>query len=342
MSMPKILVCDLSKTYRVPVREAGLRASARSLLVRTYRDVMAVQAVNFQIEMGEIIGFLGPNGAGKTTTLKMLSGLLYPTSGEVYVSGFIPWKREPAYLRTISMVMGNKSQLSWDIPPRDSFHIVAEIYRVPRAEWQRTLDELVDLLVLEPLLTKPVRQLSLGERMKCELVAALLYRPSVLFLDEPTLGLDVSMQARLRRFVAEYNQRTGATIILTSHYMADVVALCPRVIVINHGQLLFDGTLQALTKRFAPSRLIRLVLDEAQSAHVSPSLFPAEVEIIKQEQSTWTLSVSQEAVPRVTSQLLLTLPVVDLAIEEPPIETVIEQVYQTTPNEPALLPEGRY
>ena len=192
MSMPKIQVDHLVKTYRVPVREPGLRASIKSLWKRTYKEVAAVQEVSFSIEAGEIVGFLGPNGAGMTTTLKMLAGLLYPSSGKVEVAGFVPWKREREYLRHISMVMGNKSQLSWDIPARDSFQIVAEIYEVPRVEWWRTLDEMVALLELEEVINKPVRMLSLGERMKCELVAALLYSPSVMFLDEPTLGLDVS------------------------------------------------------------------------------------------------------------------------------------------------------
>lgn len=228
MSTTQISVQNLSKTYRVPVRAQGLRASLQSLGRREYQEVAAVQGISFDIKAGEVIGFIGPNGAGKTTTLKMLSGLLHPTSGQATVLGQIPWQRHPTYLSQISMVLGNKSQMLWDIPPLDSFRVLAEIYRVSPADYQHTLAELIDLLEMETLLAKPVRNLSLGERMKCELVAGLLYHPKVMFLDEPTLGLDVSMQGRLRRFFKEYNQRHGVTIMLTSHYMADVTALCSR------------------------------------------------------------------------------------------------------------------
>lgn len=271
-----------------------------------------------------MIGFIGPNGAGKTTTLKILAGLLYPSKGSVRVAGFIPWERKADYLRRISMVLGNKSQVSWDIPAMETFQVLGEIYRVPRTELRRTLEELVDLLDIGTLLTKPVRNLSLGERMKCELVAGLLYRPQVLFLDEPTLGLDISMQHRLRSFVAEYNRRNQATVILTSHYMADVAALCQRVIVINHGQLLYDGALNELAKRLLPFKLIRV---ELHDEHASPA-FPAGVTLLEQEQANWTLRVERDRVPSVTTHLLNTLPVVDLAIEDPPLEAVIDQIYQ--------------
>ena len=257
---PKLIVQELSKTYRVPVRAEGLVASLKSLGRREYQEVEAVRGVSFEIEAGEMVGFIGPNGAGKTTTLKMLSGLLHPSAGRAAVLGQIPWERRPEYLSQISMVLGNKSQMLWDIPPLDSFRVLAEIYRVPPDEYQQTIDELIDLLDMEALLEKPVRNLSLGERMKCELVAGLLYRPKVMFLDEPTLGLDVSMQGRLRRFFAEYNQRSGVTVILTSHYMADVTALCPRVILIHQGELLYDGELQGLASRLAPFKLVRLAL----------------------------------------------------------------------------------
>ena len=216
MSELQIIVQNLSKTYRVPEREPGLIASLKSLARRTYRQVEAVRDISFTIEAGEMVGFIGPNGAGKTTTLKMLAGLLHPTGGQARVVGHIPWQREDNYLRSISMVLGNKSQMLWDIPPLDTFQVLAEIYRVPSSQFQQTLDELVDLLDMPDLLTKPVRNLSLGERMKCELVAGLLYRPRVLFLDEPTLGLDVSMQGRLRRFLAEYNRRYESTVMLTA------------------------------------------------------------------------------------------------------------------------------
>ena len=271
------------------------------------------------------MGFLGPNGAGKTKTLKMLSGLLYPTVGEVRVADFVPWQRKPDYLRRISMVLGNKSRMMWDIPPRDSFRITAEIYRVPRAELNRTLDELFDLLDMHAVLAKPVRNLSLGERMKCELVAALLYRPQVLFLDEPTLGLDISMQRRLRQFIAEYNQRTGATIILTSHYMADVEALCPRVIMIHHGELLYDGTLHLLANQFAPYKLMRVTVNDDSRIDTLP--LPTGVALVTHEETSWTLSVPQAQVPAFAAHILNTFPVVDIGIEDPAIETIIDTIY---------------
>jgi ABC-2 type transport system ATP-binding protein len=325
--MPSALinVSHLAKTYRVPERQAGLQAAVRSLVRRTYRDIPAVQDVSFTIAAGEVVGFIGPNGAGKTTTLKMLTGLLQPTSGTAQVAGFTPWDRQPDYLRQISLVMGNKSQMMWDIPALDTFRVLAEIYRVPAAEFRHTLDELIDLLRLEDRLSQPVRNLSLGERMKCELVAALLYRPTVLFLDEPTLGLDVSMQRRLRGFIATYNQRHGATVILTSHYMADVAELCPRVILIQHGQLLYDGDLGTLSAQLAPFKLIRLSVN--QNAVLNGAL-PPDVELIEQHDGQMTLRAPRSAAAAVIAHLLNTLPVVDLSVENPPIEAVIDQIYQ--------------
>lgn len=324
MEIPRITVTDLVKTYRVPERESGLKAALRSLFHRAARDVEAVRGITFSVEAGEMVGFIGPNGAGKTTTLKILCGLLYPTGGEAHVLGYVPWERKPAYLRRISMVLGNKSQMFWDIPPLDSFRVLGEIYRVPPAQYQQTLDELVALLEMEDLLTKPVRNFSLGERMKCELVAGLLHRPEVLFLDEPTLGLDVSMQGRLRRFLAEYNRHSGVTVLLTSHYMADVTALCPRVILIHHGQLLYDGALQGLAQQLAPFKLIRLAL-----RHTETELqLPVGVEIIERENGALSLRVPRAQAPTLTAQLLQALPVADLAVEDPPIEAVIDQIYQ--------------
>jgi ABC-2 type transport system ATP-binding protein len=328
MTEPQIQVKDLTKTYRVPEREAGLRASLRSLFRPTYRCVEAVHTVSFSIQAGEMVGLIGPNGAGKTTTLKMLSGLLYPTSGEARVAGYIPWQRKPEFLRCISMVLGNKSQMIWDIPPMDSFRVVGEIYSLSPAQLRTSLDELIDLLDMRELLTRPVRNLSLGERMKCELTAGLLYHPQVLFLDEPTLGLDVSMQARLRRFVADYNRKSGATVILTSHYMADVVALCPRVILIHHGTVLYDGELGGLAQHLAPFKLVRIQLSNDGATHFETSPLPAGVEVIDRQEGSLTLRVGRKQAPAITAELLDRLQVVDLVVEDPPIEAVIDQIYQ--------------
>src|SRR6266536_1885075 len=259
---PVIHVADLRKTFVVPVREAGLRAAMRSLFRRKTREVRAVDGISFDIAAGEVVGFLGPNGAGKTTTLKMLSGLIYTTSGEASVLGHVPSRRERDFLRRITLVMGNRNQLQWDIPALDSFELNRAIYRLRREDYLAMRDELVELLDVGDLVRKPVRNLSLGERMKVEIVGSLLHRPQVLFLDEPTIGLDVTMQKRIRTFVAEYNERHGATVLLTSHYMADVEALCKRVIVIHHGRILFDGALAALSDQFAAYKTIEVALQD--------------------------------------------------------------------------------
>ena len=318
---PAINVRNLRKTYVVPEREAGLFAALRSLLHRRSQEVHAVNDITFDVAPGEVVGFLGPNGAGKTTALKMLSGLLYPTSGDVAVLGHHPWRREKAFLRQITLVMGNRNQLAWDIPPLDSFELNRAIYRIPVRDYRETLDELVDLLALEPLLHKPVRNLSLGERMKCEVAAALLHRPRVLFLDEPTIGLDVTMQRRIRAFIGEYNRRHGATVLLTSHYMADVEALCRRVIVIHHGKLLFDGDLAGLIGRFAAHKTIRVELADGVTD------LAAYGEVMEAADGQVTLRVPKVETARVTGRLLAELPVIDLTVEEPPIEEVIEQVF---------------
>jgi ABC-2 type transport system ATP-binding protein len=244
------------------------------------------------------------------------------------VTGFIPWQRRHAYLRRISMVMGNKSQMIWDIPPMDSFRVLAEIYSVPPEQFKHSLDELIELLDMQELLTKPVRNLSLGERMKCELVAGLLHRPAVMFLDEPTLGLDISMQLRLRRFLSEYNRKSGVTILLTSHYMADVMALCPRVILIHQGKLIYDGELGSLAQKMAPFKLLRITLGTENGSEKVDLNLPEGVEITQQEHNLLTLRVGRSEAPRVTALLLQSLPVADLTVEDPPIEAVIDQVYQ--------------
>jgi ABC-2 type transport system ATP-binding protein len=260
-----VRVRDLRKVFRVPVREAGLKASLRSLVRRAHREISAVDGISFEIGAGEVVGFLGANGAGKTTTLKMLSGLLHPTSGECSVLDHVPDRRERELLRRITLVMGNRSQLQWDLPASDSFELNRAVYGIPQADFASMRDELVELLDLGDLLRKPVRNLSLGERMKIEVAGALLHRPGVLFLDEPTIGLDITMQRRIRSFIGEYSRRHGATVLLTSHYMADVEALCRRVIVIHHGRLLFDGELDALAERFATRKTIGLRLDDDAS-----------------------------------------------------------------------------
>jgi ABC-2 type transport system ATP-binding protein len=322
---PAISVEGLAKTYVVPVRKAGMRAALRSLFRRESRRVTAVDAIQFAVEPGEIVGFLGPNGAGKTTTLKMLSGLLHPTSGGARVLGFVPWQREHAFLRQITLVMGQRNQLVWDIPVADSMERNRAIYRIDAPRFRRVLGELVELLELGPLLERPVRNLSLGERMKCELAVALLHEPQVLFLDEPTIGVDVTMQRRIREFVAAYNKRTGATVLLTSHYMADVEALCRRVIVIHHGRLLFDGLLSALVASFASHKTVSVELGGP-----APDL-SGYGEVVSRAGERAVLRVPKADTPKVTARLLADLPVVDLVVEDPPIEEVIERVFAGEP-----------
>ncbi|TMC16311.1 MAG: ATP-binding cassette domain-containing protein [Chloroflexi bacterium] len=316
-----ITVAELSKTYFVPERDAGLWSSLKSLVRRKSRVVRAVDAISFNIAPGEVVGFLGPNGAGKTTTLKMLSGLLYPTSGALSVLDYTPSRREKDFLRQITLIMGNRNQLQWDLPALDSFELNRAIYHIPQAEFKRIRDEFIDLLDLGALVNKPVRNLSLGERMKMEIVGSLLHRPRVLFLDEPTIGLDVTMQRRIRNFIASYNQRYGATVLLTSHYMTDVEALCRRVIVIHHGHILFDGRLTDLTEQFASYKTINVTLEDS-SIDLSSygAVMEREAEMIK-------LRVPKTETARITSRLLSECSITDLTIEDPPIEDVIEQVF---------------
>ena len=323
MSDPQIRVDDLKKSYRVHEREAGTKASIRSLFKRTYKEVEAVKGVSFSIEPGEVVGFLGPNGAGKTTTLKMLSGLLFPTGGAASVMGYTPWNREQKYLRHISLVMGNRNQLMWDIPAMDSFLVNRAVYQIPEKQFGETLDELIALLDLEKLMKKPVRGLSLGERMKCELAAALLHRPAVLFLDEPTLGVDVTMQVRIRQFIGEQNRKYGTTVLLTSHYMADVTALCKRVIVIHRGALLYDGDLSALSDRIAPFKLVKLDFETPEAAQKAGDYGL----VTEQEEMKVTLRLPREETSSTVARLLAELPVRDLTVEDPSIEEVIEQVF---------------
>ncbi len=319
-----IQVEHLCKYYQVHQKEPGLIGSVKSFVKRKYADVKAVDDVSFHIDAGEIVGFLGPNGAGKTTTLKVLSGLLYPTSGSARVLGFTPSERRKEYLSKITLVMGQKQQLNWDLPAIETFLVNAAIYEIPDAQFKSTLDELTELLELKPLLNKQVRKLSLGERMKCELAAALLHRPQVLFLDEPTIGLDVTMQTKIRQFITEYNERHRATIILTSHNMADVTALCRRVIVIDHGRMLYDGDLHALAEKIAPHKLIRVEFSETLNGH----RLEEYGEVVKTRGQRAELLVPRDATSGVAARMLAELPIADVTIEEPPIEQVITRVFE--------------
>ena len=324
MNKDPILVEKLTKTYQVPEREGGFGAAVRGFFKRTYKDVKAVQEVNFKIAQGEVVGFLGPNGAGKTTTLKMLAGLLHPTSGTANVLGFTPWELKQEYLRSMTLVMGQRNRLSWDIPAADSYLLNQAIYRISDEDYKKTYKELDELLELEPLMKKPVRNLSLGERMKCEIAVGLLHRPKVLFLDEPTIGLDITGQVRIREFLREYNKRTGATILLTSHYMADVTALCERIIIIHHGQLKYDGGIGDLSRRIAPYKLIGIMLAGSDGHDLSQYGEPVQNE---EDAEKLYIQVKAEDVTKVTSRMLAELPIADISIADPPIENVIERAF---------------
>ena len=319
-----IRVDDLVKTFRVHRRPAGLGAAIRSIFHRKYEIVRAVAGVSFKIERGERVGFLGPNGAGKTTTLKVLSGLLHPTAGRVEVNGFEPRRRDPAFLKGITLVMGQKNQLLWDLPAAETYALNRALFDVPRDEYRETLDELSELLDLANLSTKPTRQLSLGERMKCELAAALLHRPRTLFLDEPTIGLDVSMQVAIREFIRSYNQRYEATVLLTSHYMQDVTALCPRVIVIDKGSLIYDGDLRALVRKVHPNKLVSFTM----AGPIGPGELERLGEVVSSEAGRVVLRVPQDRLRDLVSHALANLPVVDLSVEDPPVEDIMRELFR--------------
>ena len=318
-----IQVDRLEKVYTVHEKEPGLMGSLRSFVRRKTRDVRAVDGVSFEIGPGEMVGFLGPNGAGKTTTLKMLAGLLHPSAGVVRVSGYTPKDRRAGFLKTITLVMGQKQQLLWDLPALDSFLVNQAIYEVPDAEYAATMREFTEILDLEGILKKQVRKLSLGERMKCELAAALLHRPRVLFLDEPTIGLDINMQVRIREFIREYNERYDATVILTSHYMADVTALCERVVVIDKGRIVFDGDLSALVEEAAPGKTIRIELSE----HVSDERLRSYGRLERRDGLRAELLVPRGETSAYAARLLAELPVADVTIEDPPIEEVLGELF---------------
>ncbi len=321
--IPQIQVLDLVKLYRVHQRAPGLLASVRALFSRPEKTVRAVDGVSFEIEAGERVGFLGPNGAGKTTTLKMLAGLLHPTSGLVHVDGHVPQARETAFLEKIMLVMGQKQQLLWDLPPADTFELNRAIYDVPRSLHEATVTELAELLELGDLVHKPTRELSLGERMKCELVAALVHRPRVLFLDEPTIGLDVTTQVVVRDFIRQYNERYGATLILTSHYMDDVAALCPRVIVIDKGQLSYDGGLEELVRKVRPEKRLSLRL----AADPDPDALVGLGHVIQVEGREVVVQVPQDELAGAVSRALTTLSVQDFTVTAAPLEEVMSELF---------------
>lgn len=322
-------VRGLCKQFAVARREAGLRAAVRALFRREYTHVKAVTDLSFSLAAGERVGFLGPNGAGKTTTLKMLSGLLYPSSGELRVAGQVPAERRPEFLRSISLVMGQKRQLSWDLPAVDTFEFNRVVFDIDAREYRRRLDELVSLLAVAEVMRRPVRQLSLGERMKCELVAALLHAPQILFLDEPTIGMDVAMQLAIREFIRRYNAEHGATVILTSHYMEDVAALCPRILVIDGGQLRFDGSIEALTRRIRPLR--RLSVRAQLPAREALAELGSVAEI---EGDRVSLDVAPERVPAVVQALLALPGAQDLSVHDAPLEEVMRELFRGAAAEP--------
>lgn len=326
--MPIIQVDHLTKSFKSYKKELGLFGSIKALFHRKYEEYHAVKDISFSIEEGELVGFIGPNGAGKTTTLKMLSGLLYPSQGSVQVDGFIPFDRKNEFLKKISLVMGQKNQLWWDLPAMESFLLNKEIYQVPDKQFKTTLDELTHLMGIQDILNIQVRNLSLGQRMKCELIAQLLYSPRILFLDEPTIGLDVVMQKKLREFIREYNTRYRATIILTSHYMDDVKELCKRVIVIDHGELLFDGPLDDVIKKYSSHKLLSIFFNDTVPVHEIKQFG----HVVLHDGFQVNLEVERSRSNQVAAHILKTYSIADLNIEEPPIEEIIRSLFSEKNN----------
>jgi ABC-2 type transport system ATP-binding protein len=321
--MAVIQINALTKSYRVYQKKEGLGASVGGLFRRQYRLVEAVRAIDLTVEKGEFVAFLGPNGAGKTTTLKLLSGVITPTSGSARVLDHVPWRRENAYRRRFALVMGQKNQLWWDLPAAESFRLHQHIYRIELEQFQKTLDELAEMLDVTRLLNQPVRELSLGERMKMELIAALLHSPNVLFLDEPTIGLDVVAQHNIQTFLRDYQQRRQVTILLTSHYMKDVAALCHRVVIIAHGRIIYDGSLSGILDQFGGRKIISL--------QVADGRFPADLarygEVLSVEPPRAKLRVERGAVPMVLAAILAQQQIEDVSVEDPPLEEVIAEVF---------------
>lgn len=328
MNQTIISVQNLSKHFKVYQKPPGLMGSLQSLWHREYKVVKAVNKISFEIQRGEIVGFIGQNGAGKTTTLKVLSGLLYPTSGQISVLGYNPWNRQHQFQKQFALVMGQKNQLWWDLPAMETFLLNQAIYEIPEHQFKATLKKLSDLLKVSEFINVQVRKLSLGQRMKCELIAALLHNPKVLFLDEPTIGLDVVMQKTLRDFIKDYNQEFDATIILTSHYMGDVKELCKRAIIIDRGQKIFDGNLQKIIDQYAKNKILSFVFSQAVSQTELKQF--GQVKELKQDGSrqTATILVPRQKTSQIAAQIMQKLPVQDLTIEEPPIEAIIREVFE--------------
>ncbi len=330
--MPAIEIQGLRKSYRVYQKKEGLAGSFRGLFRREYREVEAVRGIDLTVQAGELVAFLGPNGAGKTTTLKLLSGVIYPTAGEARVLGHIPWKRENAYRRRFALVMGQKNQLWWDLPAIESFRLHQQIYRIDRQQFDRTCDELTSLLDVKRLLKQPVRELSLGERMKMELIAALLHNPQVLFLDEPTIGLDVVAQHNIQQFLRKYQQERKTTVLLTSHYMKDVAALCRRVVIITQGLIKYDGSLSGIIDRFSKHKVITLLFT---TDHL-PTQLSQFGEVVRREGPRAVLKVERQQVPRVLAAILDQHPIEDVSVEDPPLEELIAEMFSQANNQPAL------
>jgi ABC-2 type transport system ATP-binding protein len=326
--MPVIQVDKLTKTYRTYKKQPGFKGALRGLVTREYEDVHAARDVSFSVEEGELIGFLGPNGAGKTTTLKMLAGLLYPSSGTAEVLGYVPWERADGYRRQFALLLGQKNQLWWDLPARESLELNGKIYGIPEDSMNATIAEMTELLDVKDKLNVMVRELSLGERMKMELIAALLHQPKVLFLDEPTIGLDVISQKKVREFLRQYNRRHKTTIILTSHYMADIQELCDRVVIIDRGTIFFDGLLDDVIDRFADYKLITIDYDQGDQAQTtSEAELGRHGEILECTDSRLRLKVKRDRVVPVCKELFDTVSIRDIDIEEVPIEDIIRELF---------------
>lgn len=321
--MAVIQVSHLNKSFSIHQKEPGLLGSIRSFVARKHTQVTAVKDISFSVEQGELIGFIGPNGAGKTTTLKCLSGLLYPTSGEIAILGYTPYERHSQFLKQISLVMGQKSMLWWDLPAYETFILNKEIYEVPEKLFKDTVEELSELLEIKAIFNVQVRKLSLGQRMKCELVAALVHQPKILFLDEPTIGLDVIMQKKLRDFIKAYNRRTQATILLTSHYMNDVRELCKRVIIIDHGSLIFDGQLDTIVKQYAPNKILTIIFNQT----VQQKDIEVFGKITEYSPLKVVISIPQEKLQIHAAEILKKLPVEDITIEEMNIEDIVRDIF---------------